>query len=101
LLSIACSNSYVTVIILDIIRRLVFYVKCNVSETGSCLSLGGTYSVSGQETGTISAQLHKYHLKTETESSLQNVVFYLKDRTIYNVQNCDSYVIIPSSQTYR
>jgi hypothetical protein len=27
LLSIACSNSYVTVVILDIIRRLFFYVK--------------------------------------------------------------------------
>jgi hypothetical protein len=28
-------------------------------------------------------------------------MFYIKDRTIGNVQNCDSHINIPSSQTYR
>jgi hypothetical protein len=35
--------------------------------------------------------LCRFHLKTETESSLRNVVIQIKDRTIDNVQNCDSY----------
>jgi hypothetical protein len=34
-------------------------------------------------------------------SSLRNAVFQIKDRTMDNVQNCDSYINIPSSQTYR
>jgi hypothetical protein len=29
------------------------------------------------------------------------VEFPIKDRTMDNVQNCDSYINIPSSQTYR
>jgi hypothetical protein len=36
----------------------------------------------------------------ETESILQNVVLK-EDRTMDNVQNCDTYINIPSSQTYR
>jgi hypothetical protein len=40
-------------------------------------------------------------LKAETESSLRNVAFEIEDRTMDNVQNCDSYINIPSSQTYR
>jgi hypothetical protein len=32
--------------------------------------------------------LSRLHLKTETESSLRNVVFQIKDRTMDNVQNC-------------
>jgi hypothetical protein len=42
-----------------------------------------------------------YHLKTDIERSLRNVVFEIKARTIGNVENCETYVIIPSSQTYR
>jgi hypothetical protein len=38
------------------------------------------------------------HLKKETESSLRNVVFQIKGRTMDNVQNCDSYINTPSSQ---
>jgi hypothetical protein len=30
----------------------------------------------------------------ETESSLRNVVFLTKDRTMDNVKNCDSYIVI-------
>jgi hypothetical protein len=43
----------------------------------------------------------RFNLNKETESSLRIVVFYIKDRTMDNVQNCDSYINIPSSQTYR
>jgi hypothetical protein len=37
------------------------------------------------------AQLSSYHLKTQTVSSLRNVVFWIKDRTMDDVKNCDSY----------
>jgi hypothetical protein len=40
-------------------------------------------------------------MKTEIESSLRNVVFWIKNKTLDNVQNCDSYINIPSSQTYK
>jgi hypothetical protein len=43
----------------------------------------------GPEIGTSSierAQLSRFHLKTETESSLRNVVFLNKNRTMDNVQ---------------
>jgi hypothetical protein len=30
-----------------------------------------------------------------------NVLFQIKDWTMDNIQNCDSYINIPSSQTYR
>jgi hypothetical protein len=33
----------------------------------------------------------------ESESSLRNVLLYVKDRMMDNVQNCDSYINIPSS----
>jgi hypothetical protein len=33
--------------------------------------------------------------------SLRNVVFQVNDRTMDNVQNCDSYINILSAQTYR
>jgi hypothetical protein len=45
-------------------------------------------------------QFRRFHLKTETEFSLGNV-FKMKDWIMGNVQNCESYVNIPSSQTYR
>jgi hypothetical protein len=38
------------------------------------------------ETG---AQLSRFHLKMETGSSLRNVLFKLKDWTMYNIQNYD------------
>jgi hypothetical protein len=40
------------------------------------------------------AQVSKFHLKTETESSLRNAVFQIKDRTVDNVQNDGSYINI-------
>jgi hypothetical protein len=79
--------SDITITILDIIYRLVFYLKYNVSET---------------ETSSIYLnQLSMYQLKMETESRLWKAVLQLDDRTMDNVQNCDSYINIPSSETYR
>jgi hypothetical protein len=45
-------------------------------------------------------QTRRFHMKTATESSLRNVVFEIKQRT-NNIQNCDSYINIPASETYR
>jgi hypothetical protein len=41
------------------------------------------------------------YLKAERESSLRKVVFQIKDRTMDNVQNSDSYINITSLKTYR
>jgi hypothetical protein len=38
------------------------------------------------------AQLIKYHLKTQTETSLRNIVFEIEDKTMDNVQDCHSYI---------
>jgi hypothetical protein len=64
------------------------------------------------ETGTSSidwGQLSRFHLKTETESSLQNDVFWKlnrtvfldKDRTMDNVQQHNICTNVPLSQTFR
>jgi hypothetical protein len=45
-------------------------------------------------------ELSWFHQKTEMKSSLQ-VLYKRQDRTVENVQNCDSYISIPSSQAYR
>jgi hypothetical protein len=49
----------------------------------------------------IWAQWSKFHQKTETESSLRNVPFKMKERVMNNVQNCDSYINRQSSRTCR
>jgi E3 ubiquitin-protein ligase DOA10 len=52
---------FITITILDIIHRRIFYLKHDVSET---------------ETSSLYwAHLSRHHLNTEIESSLQNVVF--------------------------
>jgi hypothetical protein len=54
------------------------------------------------EIGTSSidwAQLSRFHLKTETESSLWNV--FNKNRTMDNVQKYNNCINIPTSQTFR
>jgi hypothetical protein len=38
--------------------------------------------------------LSTFHLKTETESSLQNIMFLIIDKTMDNVQNYVSYILI-------
>jgi hypothetical protein len=57
----------ITITILDIIHRPVFYLKHDVSNPAS-----------GPETETNSiywAEQSRFHLKTETESSLRNIMF--------------------------
>jgi hypothetical protein len=54
--------------------------------------------------GTISvnwAQLRRFYLKTETESSLRNVAFLNKNRTMDNVQKYNVYANVPALQTFR
>jgi hypothetical protein len=58
-------------------RRLIFNY-CTATTTTATTTLHRA----GPKTGTSSvywAQLNRYHLKTETECSLRNVVFYLRD----------------------
>jgi hypothetical protein len=63
---IILSNTYkVTVIILDIIHRPAFYLKHTVSENGPETVTSSVYWT----------QLSRFHLKTETESSLRKVAF--------------------------
>jgi hypothetical protein len=89
--------------ILDIVHFRVFYLKCSISETGFCFRL----VVVSTQLGPIdrvnsclrtrerdrrglalsSVPMITYFLMTETEPSLQAFVFYIKERTIYNVQN--------------
>jgi hypothetical protein len=92
---------------MDIIHRTVFYLKHSVSGTGVCLyiqvettELDPTELVSSRfgpeiETGSIYwAQLSRFHLKPETDSSLWNSVFKKKkDGTMDNFQNCNTYVL--------
>jgi hypothetical protein len=70
----------VTITSQNIIHRPVFYLKHDVSETGFFLHLKviPTHMGLSPETGTSSVdreQLSRQHLKTETDSSLRNVVF--------------------------
>jgi conjugal transfer/entry exclusion protein len=60
--------------ILDIIHQPAFYLKHDVSETQLCLRR--------QTSSTYWAQLSMFHLKTEAESSLRNILFQMKDRTM-------------------
>jgi hypothetical protein len=47
-------------------------------------------------------QLSRFYLRTETESSLRNVWFFLKmDKTMDNVQKHNTCNNIPSSQTFK
>jgi hypothetical protein len=68
------------------------------------LSSGSPYLRSGPEIGTSSidwAQLSRFYLKTETESSLRNVVFLHKGRTMDNGQQHNICTNAPSEQTFR
>jgi hypothetical protein len=82
---------------LDIIYCPVLYLKHYVSETGFYLRLQvELIQIGPTERATLSPEtkLSRIYLKTETESSLRNAVFWIKDRTMNNVQNCDSYITI-------
>jgi hypothetical protein len=95
-----------TITILDIIHRPVFYLKHNVSEDGFC----SRFQVEATQLGTIDrpslclrflqktetsfdgwAKLSRFHLKTETVSSLRNLLFSIEDKSMDNVRNCGSY----------
>jgi hypothetical protein len=88
----------------------VYILKHNVSETGFCLRLHvkptqlGSIDRAGPEIGTSSvdwAQLNRFYMKTETESSLRNVVFSIINKTMANVQKHNICSTVPSSQTFR
>jgi hypothetical protein len=76
----------ITFTILDIIHRPVSHLKHNVSETRFCLlnllrwAMRLSVSGPGTEIDFIYwTHLSRFHLN-ETEFSLQNVVFYIKDK---------------------
>jgi hypothetical protein len=74
------------IMFLDIIHRPVFILKYKVTETGFCLRL----QVKPTQLGTNSidwAKLSRLYLKTETESSLRNLVFWKINRTIFLDEN--------------
>jgi hypothetical protein len=89
----------------DIIHRPVFYLNHNVSETGFCLRLQVEPTQLGPtDKSNLSAdywaQLSRFHLKTETESSFRNVVVQIKDRTMDNVQNFSTQEVPNLSKIY-
>jgi hypothetical protein len=66
----------ITTTILDITHRPVFYLKRNVSDTGFCFRLRLEFTQLGPiyRVCLYWAELSKFHLKEETESSLRNGV---------------------------
>jgi hypothetical protein len=55
-----------------------------------------------KETSSINwAQLNRFYLKAETESSLRNIVFLDKNKTVDTVQKHSICINIPLSQTFR
>jgi hypothetical protein len=72
---------------LDIIHRPSLNFKHDVSEIG-------TSSIDW-------AQQSRYYLRTETDSSLRNVVFLIEIGTMDNVQKEVYFNNTPSSQTFR
>jgi hypothetical protein len=80
-----------TTTILIITHRPVFYFKHDVSETGFCLYLQVEPTQLGpkeRENYSPLAHLSRFHLTTETESSLRNFMFLITYRTMDNVHNC-------------
>jgi hypothetical protein len=89
-----------------------YYVFGHYPSSCLCLKTQCYLFFSGLEIGTNSidwAQLSRFYLKAETESSLRNVVYWKinrtvfldKDRTMDNVQKHNSCINVPSSQTFR
>jgi hypothetical protein len=73
LLSPLNDNDGITITIVDIIHRPVFYAKHNVSETGFCFLLLVEPELRSFDRVSIRTGDSMFHLKTETESSLRNV----------------------------
>jgi hypothetical protein len=78
---------YITITILYIIRHLVSCLKHIVSETGFFLHR--------------QAEPTQFGPIDIVSLCLQIVVFQIKNRTMDDIQNCDSYINISLSQTYR
>jgi hypothetical protein len=75
-----------TFTILGIIHRPVFYLKHTVSDTGFCVRLQVVHT--GRQASSVDwAQQIRYHLMTETESSLRKFVSWKRGRMVDNVQN--------------
>jgi hypothetical protein len=79
--------------ILYIIHRLSSFKENGISATGLC----HRHQMGPTQMGTIG----RLHPKIETESLPRNVEYSIDDRKMDNIQDCDSYINIPSSQTYR
>jgi hypothetical protein len=77
-----------TISILDIIHRTVFYLKHDVSETAFCLRI----------------QVEPTQLGQASPPEDGNILQYPKRRVLNKRQDdgyCDSYLNIPLSETYR
>jgi hypothetical protein len=83
----------VTITILNIIYRLVFCLKTRRfgDWTQSPFQVELTQSLVTSSSSIYWVQLTRFHLKTKTETALQNVLSQIKDRTMDNVHNRDSY----------
>jgi hypothetical protein len=71
----------------------------DVSETGSYLH--PSWCPEKETVSFYLGHLIIFHLKTETDLYLRTVVFLIEDRTIDNVQNCDSYMNYGSILRYQ
>jgi hypothetical protein len=100
LIQISCFLTFY--IVLSLFKNChVYFSKHNVSETEFCLRL----QVKPTQLGPID-RASPYLLKTETESSLRNVVFLkinrtVLDKTMDNVKKHNICTNVPSSQTFR
>jgi hypothetical protein len=89
----------IVIAILDIIHNPFFYLKiCCFGDWNLSPSSRGAYSDGHNRKASLClrtsfywAHLCTFHLKTETESSIRNVDFLIKERTVDNVENYDSY----------
>jgi hypothetical protein len=99
--------------ILDIIRRPII-LKHDVSETGLCLLLQVEHTQMGPtERSNLCLRIRQRiapstglilvgSIWRRSQNPVSETSYYkIKDGTINNIQNCDSYINIPSPQTYR
>jgi hypothetical protein len=78
---------------MDIIHGPIVYK--NISEAGFCLRLQVESTLSPVRRLALSIERNSVgSTERRKQSSLRNVVFCIKDRTMDNVQNCDSYTIV-------
>jgi hypothetical protein len=85
----------VTITILDIIHRL----KTRFGDW--ILSPSQVEPVSGNRLALFILPNLVVSTWRRRQNNLRNAVFWIEDSTMDNVQNCHSYINIPSSQSYR